>query len=266
MILVTGATGDVGRRVVAGLLAAGERVRALVRRPVRLPGVEVVTGDLTDPDSLAIAAQGVDRVFLILVDGGAEAIRALSCPVVVLSGRNATEEFDNPLRAKYVEGEAAVRGPATVLRPNAFASLSLHWAPGIRAAGVVPTPFPELAVPVIDPRDVADVAVAALTDDRHIGRTYVLSGPKALTVRERVAVIGDVTGRALRVEQVDADEYVRRIATHLDERFARAVTAMDRHFATHPPTVVPTVGDVLGRPARPFRVWVAEHAAAFTPG
>jgi uncharacterized protein YbjT (DUF2867 family) len=151
------------------------------------------------------------------------------------------------------------------LRPNAFASLALHWAPAVRATGVVPSPFPELAVPVIDPQDVADVAVAALTGD-HLGRTYVLSGPEALTVRERVAIIGEVTGRVLRVEHVGVDEYVRRIATHLDERFARAVTAMDRHFATHPPTVVPTVADVLGRPARPFRAWVAEHAAAFRPG
>jgi uncharacterized protein YbjT (DUF2867 family) len=234
--------------------------------------VQVVAGDLTDPESFSAAAQGVAKVFLIMVDGGAAGIRR-ALPgvghVVVVSGRNATEEFDNPLRAKYVEGEAAVRAsdvPATVLRPNAFASLARHWAPGIRAGGVVPTPFPELAVPVIDPADVADVAVAALVDDRHVGRTHVLSGPAALTVRERVAVIGEVTGRPLRVEPVGAEEYVRRISAHLDESFARAVTAMDQHFAACPPTVVPTVRDVLGRPARSFRSWVVEHAAAFMPG
>lgn len=275
MILVTGATGDVGRHVVHGLLDAGQQIRALVRDPAQagLPaGVDVVRGDLTDPDAVAAAAKDVDKAFLILVDGGADSIRR-ALPdvghVVVLSGRNATEEFDNPLRHKYVAGEAAVHEtgvPATVLRPNAFASLALHWAPSVRTTGVVPTPFPDLAVPVIDPRDVAAVAVAALTDDRHVGHAYDLSGPTALTVRERVAVIGDVTGLDLAVRRVTVEEYTRRIATHLDERFARAVVGMDQHFATRPPTVVPTVADILGRPARTFRQWVADHVSAFRPG
>jgi uncharacterized protein YbjT (DUF2867 family) len=273
MILVTGATGDVGRQVIGGLLDADQPVRALVRDPARagLPaGVEVAPGDLTATDALRSAVKGVDKVFLILADGGAEPIRDVLGTgiehVVVLSGRNASEEFDNPLRGKYVAGEAAIREigvPATVLQPNAFASLALHWAPSIQASGVVPAPFPEMAIPVIDPYDVAAVAVTALTDDRHIGSTYVLSGPEALTVRERAKIIGEVIGRELRVAEMTADEYTRILAAHLGEPFARAVVGLDQHFSTHPPSVVPTVRQVLGRPARDFRSWAADHAAAF---
>ncbi|HVV21156.1 MAG TPA: NAD(P)H-binding protein, partial [Pseudonocardiaceae bacterium] len=262
---MTGATGDVGRRVAADLVRAGRVVRVLVRDPERAPvGVDVVQGDLTDPASLAAAAKGVDAVFLILVDGGAAAIHHALAGVghvVVLSGRYATEEVDNPLRAKYVDGEAAVSAPATLLRPNAFASLARLWAPAVRTTGTVTTPFPELALPVIHPHDVADAATAALIGDGHVGHAYDLSGPTALTVRERVAVIAAVTGRALRVERVGLEEYVARL-----DPFARAVTELDRYVAEHPPTVVPTVSRILGRPARTFRDWAAEHAAEFMPG
>jgi uncharacterized protein YbjT (DUF2867 family) len=277
MILVTGATGDVGLYVTAGLLRSGHQVKALTRDPARasLPaGVEVVTGDLTDPDALRRALKGADTLFLILVNGGAEAIKASldgrpgNCPdhVVVLSGRPVTERLDNPLLAKYVAGEAAVANsgvPATVLRPNAFASLALHWAPGIRASGLVRTPFPGLALPVIDPRDVAAVAVAAITDGGHRGRTYPLSGPESLTVRGRTRIIAEVIGRELRVEQVSPGEYVQSLAHHLDAGFARAVTSLDQHFAEHPLTVVPAVEEITGHPARTFRDWVTDHADAF---
>lgn len=282
-VLVTGASGAVGRRLVSRLLDSGVPVRALVRsaargRALAAAGAETVVGDLADTASLAAALHGVERAFLLLQDeAGAPFAQAAAKArglreVVVLSATAAAHpEYDNPMFQKHVRGERHVRGsgvPWVFLRPGAFASLALLWAPALHGDGVVRVPHAGLAVPLIDPRDIADVAAAVLTApvERWAGKAVPLSGPEVLTLPGRAAVLAAELGRPLRVEPVPEEEWVRLTARHIPEPYARALAGVERFFTEHPPAVSPGVTDVTGRPARSFATWVRDHAASFAPG
>ncbi|REE96253.1 SDR family oxidoreductase [Thermomonospora umbrina] len=278
-VLVTGATGAVGRHLTRRLLEEGAEVRALCRDPARpLPdGAERVIGDLTDATSLHPALKGVDRAFVLLTDDAGAAfaqavndVGADSLDRLVLLSANAPDgpEHDNPLFRKHVLGEARMAAsgvPTTVLHPGPFASLALGWAPAIRVSGVVRVVHPDLAVPVIDPRDIGDVAAVALlgSDRAPAGGTLPLSGPQRLDVRARVRTLGRVLGRTLRVERVGEDEWVRSVSGRLPEWYARALMGVERHLAEVEPAVVPTVRRVTGREARTFGEWAEDNAAAF---
>jgi (4-alkanoyl-5-oxo-2,5-dihydrofuran-3-yl)methyl phosphate reductase len=279
-VLVTGATGVVGRHLAARLAAAGVEVHALCRDPARaagvLPeGVRIAPGDLTDARSVADALRGVDRAFVVLTDDDgaafAEAVRANDPPehLVVLSA-NAPDDpaTTNPLFRKHVLGESRLRDtgvPLTVLRSGPFASLALGWAPSIRAAGVVGAVHPELAVPVVDPRDIAEVARVVLlgAPTEHVAEPLTLSGPEVLDTHDRVRILGEVLGRALVVRTLDEDQWVRAVSGRLPESYARALLEVERHLLALRPPVTTTVPRLTGVPARTFHGWATEHAAAF---
>jgi uncharacterized protein YbjT (DUF2867 family) len=266
-ILVTGATGAVGRHVVRGLVDAGAKVRAMTRKPELAalpPEVVTVAGDLHDPALVAAAAQGADVAFLLWPSfdpaGSAEAVAALAGQVrkvVYLSAMNVRD--DQPAAENGVWGavEQLVERSGlrwTFLRAGGFAKNTLGWADQIRAGDVVHIPYPEAGRSLIHERDIADVAVRALLDDRHDGRTYVLTGPETLTQREQVRVIGEVLGRPLRAEEQSPDE--------LGDQWADALA----YWATlvdDPEPVTHTVPDLTGVPARTFREWAIDHAADF---
>jgi len=276
-VLVTGATGTVGRHLARRLAAEGVEVGALCRDPLRakelLPaGVEVVPGDLTDPVSLRDALRDADRAFVVLTDDGgaafAEAAREADrlAHLVVLSA-NAPDDpgYDNPLFRKHVLGEARLTGtgiPLTALRSGPFASLALQWAPAIRAAGVVGAVHPSLAVPVIDPRDIADVAVEVLLAAPS-ACTLSLSGPEVLDTYDRVRILGEVLGRELAVRRLTEDQWVGAIAGRVPEPYARALLEVERYLQASRPPVQPTVRRVTGHPPRTFRAWAQDNAAAF---
>jgi uncharacterized protein YbjT (DUF2867 family) len=279
-VLVTGATGAVGRHLVRRLLDDGATVRALTRSPgpaaaVLPPGAEPVAGDLADAGSLARALKGADRAYVMLnEDAGRAFARAaggaagLEHAVLLSATAAADPSYDNPMFRKHVEGERQLRGcgvPLTVLRPGAFASLALHWAPAVHGDGVVRVVFPQLAVALIDPRDIADVAAEALLGevDGWAGRTLSLSGPQMLDMYDRARIIGETMGRPLRVEQGPEEAWVRAASAHLPPQYARALVGVERYFTERPPQVLPTVEEVTGRPGRTFRTWVRDHAAAF---
>src|SRR4051812_20796443 len=189
MILVTGATGKVGRHVVAQLLAAGEQVRAMTRDPAKAnlkEGVEVVAGDLADSAAVAAALSGVKRVYLFPAHGGVGAFLAGAAAaaaaaakgtglerVVLLSSAAVVEgvtEQPNALGAAHRGVEEAIEGSGyawTFVRPGQFASNALMWVPAIRGEGVVRGPYPDAASAPIDPFDIAAVAVQALLADGH---------------------------------------------------------------------------------------------------
>lgn len=276
-VLVTGATGAVGRPLVQRLLQEGAQVRALTRRPAPLPrGAEPVLGDLADRPSLRAALQGVDRAFVLLTDDAgaafAGAVGDLGGPleqmVVLSANAPGGPEHDNPLFRKHVLGEerlAATGVPMTVLHPGPFASLALQWAPAIRATGVVGVVHPDLAVPVIDPRDIADVAAVALLEPDHApgGAALPLSGPERLDVHDRVRTLGQVLCIPLRVERVSEEQWVRSVSGRLPEWYARALLGVERHLAEVRPPVVPTVRQVCGRVPRTFGEWARDNAASF---
>ncbi len=216
MILVTGATGTVGRRVVARLTAAGHDVRAVVRDPSRaaLPaGVPTVTADLADPTTLRPHLGGVRAVFLIwpfvdpaatvqLAPDLADVLANAGSPRVVFLSAASAEADPNSFWA-VVERALIERDlPWTVLRPTGFATNTLGWADAIRAEGVVRWPHGAAARSLIHEDDIAAVAVEALTGDQHDRRTYVLTGPETVTQAEQVRLIGAAIGRDVRWEDV----------------------------------------------------------------
>ncbi|NBM16875.1 NAD(P)H-binding protein [Streptomyces sp. GC420] len=271
-ILVTGATGSVGRQVVAELVRRGERVRALTRRPDRadLPaGVDVVRGDLTDPDSLGPAFEGVDAVHLITF-GGALFEPLTTGPDIVELAREAgvrrvTVLFGGgrtPLQDAVEESGL----DWTVLMPVEFMSNALEWAEGIRAEGAVREPFTGRLSAMVHEADIGAVAAVALTREGHAGKTYTITGPEVLTLRDKVDALARVRGQAIRlVELSEAEARERWRAAGLPQE---TVDFLITVYGNTPPegcTVLGTVEEVTGRPARTFAEWAREHAAAFRP-
>ena len=223
MYLVTGATGHVGGPVARQLHERGHGVRALVRDPSRaagLPaGIELAAGDLDDPASVAKAVTGAEAIFLMHVGTGTEqtktmiaAARDAAVPRIVLlssAGARLLPLDANPMGAAFAAREQILRESGlgvTCLRPSAFASNAFAWRDSIRA-GQVTDPTGDGVLAVMDPEDIARVAVAALTDDGHAGKGYLLTGPQALTAREQVATIAEVTGRPIDFQDVIPHEF-----------------------------------------------------------
>jgi len=280
VILVTGATGNVGREVVSQLVTTGVATRAMTHRPdsADLPiGVERVRGDLAMPDGLAAALDGVHAVFLVWpmgdVDGAQPAIEAIARHarrIVYLSTaavRDDLERQTHPLSAMHARIEGLIAGAGvewTVLRATKFATNTRGWAPQIRASGAVELPYPAAARSPIHERDIAAAAVRALTEDAHAGATYVLTGPASLTECEQVQIIGEVLGRTLQCRDI-APEVARQemLAEGSSPELADAALAYWARLVTEGEPVTHTVEELTGTPARTFLEWAIEHAVYF---
>ncbi|MFJ3546869.1 NAD(P)H-binding protein [Streptomyces rubiginosohelvolus] len=279
MILVTGATGAVGREV-AGLLAAAGPVRILARRPERLTvrgdGVEVVEGAYGDRPALDRALEGVSSMFLVTnsptdpdderVAGAAAAagVRHLVKLSMMAVEEPGADDFITRWQRRNEETIRASGVPWTFVRPRTFMSNTLSWAPGIRSAGVVRALYGDAPVACVDPRDVAAVAVAVLTGAGHEGRTYAVSGPEAITAREQTAQLSRVLGRPLRFEELGLDAARTALLAKYPRPAAEAfLESAERQRAGAKAAVVPTVEELTGCQARPYRTWAADHADAF---
>ncbi len=282
-MLVTGATGRVGRLVVDLLVDAGVPVRALTHRSeaaVTLPeNVEVVTGDLTVPESLDDALRGVGAVFLVwtvppaTVPAVVERLASHARRVVFLSSPHRTPhpffQQPNPIAVLHSEIERLIAASgleSTIIRPGMFASNALFWwAPAIRSGDVVRWPYGAAETAPVDERDVAAVAARTLYEDGNAGGDYVLTGPESLSQAKQVSIIGDVLGRRIRFEELSPDEF----RSETEASWPRPVVDMllDAWAATigRPAFVTSTVFDILGSEPRSFRQSVADNAAAFAP-
>jgi uncharacterized protein YbjT (DUF2867 family) len=275
MILVTGATGNVGLEVVNALALSGEPVRALSRgkRGSFAPGVELVDGDLNEPESLTAALTGVDAVFLLpgyrdMPGLLAQIEKAGAARVVLLSGGSAgNNDPDNAVSAYMARSEAAVRGsglPWTFLRPAAFMANALRWAPELRDGDVVREPFPDIRVAIVDPYDIAAVAVQALLTGEHEGRIQVLTGPESLLPADRLAILGDVLGRDLTLHGLSPEEARVELSATMPAEYVDAFFRFYIDGTLDESAVRPTVQEITGRPPRTFRQWATAHATAFT--
>ncbi len=272
MILVIGATGGVGRHVVGELLAQERAVRALVRTPEAAnlpPDIDVVPGDLADPATMVAALAGVDSVFLLWpffsADGTATAVQVIAehaRRIVYLSAEAAAA--DRTSVWAVMERQIAESGVEwTFLRPTGFAKNTLGWADQIRS-GVVHGPYGEAARSLIDERDIASVAVQALTKNGHAGEVYVLSGPGTLTQAEQVRIIGAAVGRHVRWSEQSREQARPGLAKIFgDESFVEGALDTWAGFVARPERVTATVQVITGAPARSFSQWATEHADAF---
>lgn len=274
-ILVTGATGNVGAEVVDALLAGGHPVRALIRgeRPATLPTeVEAVRGDLNDPDSLTDALTGIEALFLLpgYADMAGIAARAKAAGVariVLLSGSSAgSTDTTNAITAYMRRSEAAVRDSGvawTILRPFGFMSNTLRWLDQLNAGDVVREPFATVPVAVIDPFDIAAVAVAALTSADHQGETYLLTGPQSLLPADRLRILGELLGRDLRLDALSNEDARTTMTAQMPVEYVDAFFSFYVAGAIDESQPQPTVEQVLGRAPRTFTEWATAHADAF---
>ena len=279
-VLVTGATGRVGRAVVAQLLDAGVPVRALTRRPdaAGLPAaVEVVAGDLTVPESLDAGLQGVGAVFLVwtapptTAPAVVERLASHARRVVFLSSPHRTPhpffQQPNPMAVLHAELERLIASAglaSTIIRPGMFASNArLWWAAQIRDGEVVRWPYGAAETAPIDERDIAAVAARALYEDGHTGGDYVLTGPESLSQAEQVSIIGAAIGRPIRFEEVSPEEFRRETAGGWPAPVVDMLLTAWSATIGRPAFMTSTVTDVVGSPPRTFREWVADHADAF---
>ncbi|MGN9842327.1 SDR family oxidoreductase [Nonomuraea sp. H19] len=271
-ILVTGATGKSGRRVVSRLRAKGLPVRAAARN-----GEHVF--DWTDRGTWDAALEGVRSIYIVQLDGTKlvrpfieRAVRHGARRIVLASGRG----IDDPDYAKdssgilegLVDSEAAVRESGlewTISRPGWFAQNFSEgfFADAIRA-GELRLPAGGGAASFVDAEDIAAVVVAALTEDRHAGQVYELSGPRAVTLTEAVATISEATGREIRYVPLSAEDYVAELVRQglppaEAEAFADVIEPLREGTDEY---VSDGVQRALGRPPRTFAEFAQSTAAA----
>lgn len=287
MIVVTGATGNVGRQVVQQLVAVGEPVRALSRHPERVEwpaGVESVAGDLTEelPGELFDGARALylfpepRRVDEVVSAAAAAGVRHVVVLSSLAAGLEAVPGLEVLQRRHLVVEQAVQASPMTWthVRPGMFMTNTLGWAAGIRRDGVVREAYPDATAAPVHEADTAAVAVAALLDpEGHAGAAYALSGPEALSQLDRVRILTEELGREVRFEELTRGQARADLLANPWMNEALADSLLDMLVGSTVPRdgvgrddlVLPTVPDLLGRPARSFARWVDEHRDAFTP-
>lgn len=274
MILVTGATGNVGREVVKALQNAGEPVRALVRSAdARLPaGVESAVGDLNEPRTFADELAGARGVFLLSGYEGMpalleEARRAGVERIVLLSGGAAVaSRVDNPISQYMLRSEGEVQDsgiPSTIVRPCEFMSNALRWKAQLENGDLIRAPFADVPVAVIDPHDIGAVIATAMLSEGHSGQAYRLSGPESLLIADRVRILGEVQGRDLRFEEQPAEEARAEMSANMPAEYVEAFFSFNVDGTLDESQVLPTVEEITGKRPGTFERWAIAHADAF---
>ncbi|UBU18125.1 NAD(P)H-binding protein [Nonomuraea gerenzanensis] len=270
MFVITGATGNVGSELVRLLAAAGEQVTAVSRRSAPFPdGVRYSAGDLGEPAGLKAAFDGAEALFLLVAGHEPRAVLEAAEAggvrrVVLLSSQGAGTRpglYGHPVAFEQAVRESGLEW--TILRPGGFASNALAWAGPIREHRTAAAPFADVALPVIDPADIAEVASVVLRQDGHAGRTYVLTGPRPVSPRERAAAIGEALGEEVRFVEQSRDEARAQMLGFMPEQAVEGTLTILGTPNEAEQQVSPDVERILGRAPRPFAAWATRNLAAF---
>ncbi|MDT0549332.1 MULTISPECIES: SDR family oxidoreductase [Streptomyces] len=278
MIVVTGATGNIGRPLTQALADAGQEVTAVSRHRAAVPGgVRQVAADLADPAGLRPALAGAKALFLLLsgdlhsaganpADIIGEAAASGVRRVVLLSTLGVVTRPFGPTRIAMRALEDTLRKSGlewAILRPGGFASNALWWAESVRTQQVVAAPFGDIGVPIIDPADIAAVAAACLLGDRHTGGVYELTGPEVITPRQQAQAIAAALGSPVRFHELTRDEAKAAMTQSMPAELANDTLDILGSPSPAEVRVSPDVQRVLGRAPRPFADWAARNVAAF---
>ncbi|MEV6219651.1 NAD(P)H-binding protein [Nocardia sp. NPDC051833] len=266
-ILVTGATANIGRKVVDHLLAAGHtEVRALTTDPRKaaLPaGVAVVEGYLRRPETLPAAFDGVERMYLAPTPDNVAEVLALARAagvkhVVDLSGE--PESWWGTVSTAVEDSGLAW----THLWPADFMENTLTWSQQIRDTATIREPYPDTATAPIAMDDIAAVAATALLSDTHQGRAYPLAGPEILSRTALVAHLATALGRDLAFRQSSREETIAALTPTMGDNAVWYVDNVLTDYAPDPGTLpITSVSDITGRPATTFAEWAATNASRF---
>ncbi len=278
--LITGATGDIGSRVVENLLRRGERPRVFVRDASKARSrfgdrVEVFVGDLADPTALRAALEGVDEFFLlnsgpqipVRDEMAAHSAKTLGVRhLVKLSSMDVEQGL--AIGAWHERGEAAIRKTGisfTFVQPTGFMSNLLAWAPSIKAEGVVRASTGDGRRAFIHSEDIAAVATKAMTTHEYDGPSLPITGPEALTFGDVTARIEEVIKRRLTFQPLSDEEARQRYS-----RVSGSTEETEAHVALwrairegRPATITDVVERVLGRKPIALHQWLLENAGAF---
>ena len=241
------------------------------------PGVSSTEGDFDDPESLRRALDGVDRAFLLTSSterteaqqiAFVEAAQAQRVGHVVYLSQLAADQ-QSPVRFLRYHGavEAALRNSTvdwTFVRPNLILQAYIPFAP-IIAQGALQAPIGDAAVSVVDARDIAAVAAAALTEDGHVGKTYTVTGPAAVTHAEIVTELGDAVGRTVRFESIPPEAFLAALTgAGMPDWQAEGLVEDYAHYDRGQASAVsPDVAQVTGTSPRSLRDFAHDYADAF---
>ncbi len=284
MILITGATGNNGKELVRQLTAAGQRVRALVRNPAEAaelngPRIELAAGDFGRTETLDAALRGVEKAFLLTPvaerfvqwqqDFIMAAQRAGLKHLVKFSGMGARADAGAELLRLHHQTDEILRHsgiPFTILQPNSFYQNMFSSAKTIKAQGKFYWPLKSAAQSLVDIRDICAVAVKVFTSAGHEGKSYVITGPEALTFEQVAEKLSLLLGR--KIEYVDvplaaAEDGMRQ--SGMPEWNVRLVGDLLGYFASGAAaTVTDTIPRLLERPPISFDQFAKDHRAAFS--
>ncbi|MGW1340656.1 NAD(P)H-binding protein [Kribbella sp. NPDC002412] len=264
MIVVTGATGNVGRPLVAALTAAGEQVRAVSRTASGFPA------DLTEPQTLKPALDGARAVFLLtsadfLAKGNLgevmDVVRGAGVERVVLLSSQGVGTQRHPSGLEDIVKASGLEW--TMLRPGNFASNAFQWAESVRTHRLIEAPYGDIALPAVDPSDIAEVAAVVLREPGHAGAIYTLTGPEPVSPRQQAVAIGDAVGEPVRFAELSRDAARSRMLTYMPEPVVESTLGILGEPTAEEQRVSPDVERVLGRPARSFAEWATRNAPAF---
>ena len=282
-LLVSGATGMIGSLLTDALVARGVEFSVLLRpgdsgeRIAGKPGVTSTEGDFNDPASLHRALEGIDRAFLLTNSSErteaqqlafVEAAQAQRVGHVVYLSQLAADRR-SPVRFLRYHGEveAALMNSTvgwTFLRPNLILQAYIPFAPAI-AAGVMQAPIGDAAVSVVDARDIAAVAAAALAEEGHLSKTYTITGPAAVTHAEIATELGDAVGRTVRFESIPPEAFLAALTgAGMPEWQAEGLLEDYAHYVRGEASAVsPDVAQVTRTSPRSLRDFAHDYSDAF---
>jgi uncharacterized protein YbjT (DUF2867 family) len=280
MIVVTGATGNVGRSLVQTLAATGEQVTATSRSVPAADsprGVRHRPADLIDPESLRPVFDGAESLFLqnggpsahllspqhildVAKAGGIQRVVLLSSQGVATRPQSASHGGT----ARTIEEAVRQSGlDWTILRPGGFNSNTYAWTESVRTRRVIAAPFADTGLPTIDPADIADVAAAALREDGHAGQIYELTGPALSTPRQQAEAIGNALAEPVRFEEQTRDEARAQMLQFMPEPVVDTTLDILGEPTPAEQRISPDAEQVLRRAPRTFADWAQNNIAAF---